>query len=75
MGAVPEHGLDDFRQDRTQFSVARLTDSDDALAYWLSRPVCERLQALERLRRISNGDTVATGRLQRVLEVARLERR
>jgi hypothetical protein len=75
MGAAREHGLDDFRLDRTQFSVARLTDPDDALAYWLSRPVGERLRALERLRRISYGDTVATARLQRVLEVARLERR
>jgi hypothetical protein len=75
MGGVPDHGLNDFRLDRTQFSVVRLTDPDDALAYWLSRPADERLRALERLRRISYGDTVATGRLQRVLEVARLERR
>jgi hypothetical protein len=44
MGAVPEHGLDDFRLDRTQFSVVRLTEPDDALAYWLSRPAGERLR-------------------------------
>jgi hypothetical protein len=67
--------VEEPRLGRTQFSVARLTDSDDALAYWLSRPVEERLWALERLRRIPYGDTVASGRLQRVLEVARLERR
>jgi hypothetical protein len=44
---------DAFRLDRTQFSVARLTDPDDAVAYWLSRPVEERLRALELLRRTS----------------------
>jgi hypothetical protein len=75
MATVPEHGLNDDRLDRTQFSVARLSDPDDALQYWLSRPIDERLRALERLRRISYGDTVATGRLQRVLEIARLEHR
>jgi HAMP domain-containing protein len=75
MGTPPDESIDEPRLDRTQFSVARLTDPDDALAYWLSRPVEERLRALERLRRISYGDTVASERLQRVLEVARLERR
>jgi hypothetical protein len=75
MDPAPEKPIDEFRRDRTQFSVARLTDPDDSLEYWLSRPVEERLRALERLRRISYGDTVASGRLQRVFEVARLERR
>jgi hypothetical protein len=70
-----EEPIDEFRLDRTQFSVAKLSDPDDALEYWLSRPVEERLQALEYLRRISYGYTAATGRLQRVLEVARIERR
>ena len=75
MSLRPEDGIDEFSLDRTQFSVARLTDPDDALEYWLSRSVEDRLRALERLRRISYGDTVATAGLQRVLEVARLERR
>jgi HAMP domain-containing protein len=75
MDPAPEKPIDEFRRDRTQFSVARLTEPDDSLEYWLSRPVEERLRALERLRRISYGDTVASGRLQRVFEVARLERR
>jgi HAMP domain-containing protein len=75
MSVGPENQDDDVRLDRSHFSVARLTDPDDALAYWLSRTVEERLRALERLRRISYGDTVATARLQRVLEVVQLERR
>lgn len=75
MDTAPEHGLDDFRLDRTHFSVARLTDPDDALAYWLSRPVEERLRALELLRRTFYGYTSASEGLQRVLEVAQLEPR
>jgi hypothetical protein len=74
MGTVPKEPLGEPGLDRTKFSVARLNDPDDSLQYWLSRPIVERLQALERLRRISYGHTVATGRLQRILEVARLER-
>jgi hypothetical protein len=75
MDTESRDGLDDFRLDRAQFSVVRLTDPDDSLEYWLSRPVEERLRALEPLRRISYGDTIASAGLQRVLEVAQLERR
>jgi HAMP domain-containing protein len=64
--------LDELRMDRTKLSVAGLTDPDDALEYWLTRPIEERLQALERLRRISHGDAIASARLQRVLEIAQL---
>ena len=74
MGTIREEGIDDFRLDRTQFSVARLTDPDDALEYWLSRPVAERLRGLELLRRTFYGDNASEG-LQRVLEVAQLEPR
>jgi hypothetical protein len=70
-----EDGIDEFRLDRTQFSVARLTDPDDAVEYWLSRPVEERLQALEFLRRTFYGYTNASEGLQRVLEVAQFEQR
>jgi hypothetical protein len=65
--------IDEFRLDRTQFSVAELTDPDDALEYWLSRPVEERLQALEHLRRTFYGNSIVSEGLQRVLEVAELE--
>ena len=68
----PDESIDEPRLDRTQFSVARLTDPDDSLEYWLSRPVEERLRALERLRRVCFGDA-ASERIQRILEVAKLE--
>jgi len=61
--------------DRTQFSVARVTDPDDAVEYWLSRPVEERLRALEHLRRTFYGYTSTSEGLQRVLEVTQLEPR
>ena len=64
---------EEFRLDRSHFSVTRLTDPDDAVAYWLTRPVVERLQALELLRRTFYGYTSATEGLQRVLEVAQLK--
>ena len=73
MDPEPENSGDDFRLDRTQFSVGHLTDPDDAVRYWLSRPVEERLRALELLRRTFYGYTDATEGLQRVLEVAQLE--
>jgi hypothetical protein len=63
----------DIKVDRTKFSVMSLTDPDDSLEYWLSRPVAERLQALEMLRRIFYGEAAATARLQRVFEVAELK--
>ncbi|MFT3852827.1 MAG: hypothetical protein QM733_08835 [Ilumatobacteraceae bacterium] len=51
-----------------------LHDPDDELAYWLSRPVEERIAAVEVLRRRVFGisDDTATGsRLQRVCRVVR----
>ncbi len=74
MGTAPEEHTDEPRLDRTQFAVVRVTDPDDALAYWLSRPVEERLQAIERLRRTFYGNSASEG-LQRVLEVVKLEQR
>lgn len=65
----------DFRLDRTHLSVVRLTDPDDAVEYWLSQPVEERLRALELLRRTFYGYTSAGEGLQRVLEVSQLEPR
>jgi hypothetical protein len=73
MDTAPEERIEDFRLDRTRFSVRHLTDPDGALEYWLSRPVEERLRALELLRRTFYGYTDASEGLQRVLEVAQLE--
>jgi len=75
MGAVSDEGTEEIRLDRTYSSVVGLTDTDDAVAYWLSRPVEERLRALELLRRTFYGCTSASGGLQRILEVVQLEER
>ena len=72
---TPEVETEEFRLDRTQFSVVRLTDPDDSVEYWLTRPVVERLRALELLRRTFYGDSVSTEGIQRVFEVAQLEQR
>jgi hypothetical protein len=52
-----------------------LTDPGDAVGYWFSRPVEERLRAPELLRRTFYGYTSASEELQRVLEVPQLEQR
>jgi hypothetical protein len=75
MASAPDDAMEDFQVDRTRISVARLTDKDDAVEYWLSPPVEERLRALELLRRTFYGDTSASEGLQRVLEVAQLKLR
>ena len=75
MSLAVEDKSGDFQVDRTQFSVARLSDPDDAVAYWMTRPVEERLRALELARRTFYGYTDAGEGLQRVLEIAKLERR
>lgn len=59
------------RLDKTAFKVLssfKEADRDDK-EYWLSRTPQERLQYMERLRRINHG-AAATARLQRVLEIA-----
>jgi hypothetical protein len=67
MGKVPDEQIEDFRLDRTQLSVGRLPDPDDSVQYWLSRPVEERLRALELARRHFYGHTRASDGLERVL--------
>ncbi len=56
-----------FKLDRTAFAVTTLQGQNaDALPYWLSRPIEERLAAVEYLRRQQHG----TGaKLQRVMVV------
>lgn len=56
--------------DKTAFSVTRLGDESDDIAYWHSRTPGERLEHMELLRHINYGDQ-ATARLQRVLEIAK----
>lgn len=64
--AVPNDG--ELRLDRSVFTVATLDDTDEDKTCWWSRTPEERLRHLEYLRRLNYGD-LATGRLQRVLEV------
>jgi len=59
----------DFRLDRRAFIVSTFADenrTNRSLRYWLSRPVAERLAAVEFLRRQVIGPDV---RIQRVLRV------
>ena len=72
MGITDQAESEEFRNDRSHFSVVRLTDPDDAVACWLTRPPIERLQALKLLRRTFYGYTSATEGLQRVLKIAQL---
>jgi hypothetical protein len=67
----------ELRMDKTQVRIVRMADQQrDDLAYWLSRPMTERLAAVEVLRRsfMGLGGEVATDaepRLQRICRVAR----
>jgi hypothetical protein len=57
------------RLDKTAVEVVTFDQADeDDRAYWRSRSPAERMQHLEYLRRLNYGD-LATGRLQRVLEI------
>jgi len=67
--------LDEIRVDRTVLTVANLHDEPDDKAFWLSKTPEERLQMTELLRQINYGYDPATARLQRVLTIAKRERR
>ena len=65
--------VNEIRLDRGAFSVARLEDPDDAIQFWATRSIEERLTALELMRQIAYGYDPSTTRLQRVLSVTRRE--
>ena len=65
--------IDEYRMDKTHFSVAELGDESDDIAYWHSRTPEERLQAMEYMRQVLYGYDPDTTRLQRVLEFAELD--
>ncbi|MGB9625207.1 MAG: hypothetical protein ACPMAQ_10130 [Phycisphaerae bacterium] len=67
--------FDEFRLDRSKFSVGRLHEPSDERAFWLSKSPEERLTALEYLRQVAYGYDPDTTRLQRVLEIAQREKR
>jgi hypothetical protein len=61
-----------LKLDKTKLKV--VTDIEDSVAaevsYWRNTSVKERLQHIERLRRLNYG-TRATGRLQRVIRIVK----
>ena len=63
--------LEETRMDRTAFSAVTTDTPSDALAYWLTKTMAERLEALELTRQVFNGYDPDTTRLQRVLEVVK----
>jgi len=63
----------DFRMDKTAFSAVPLSEADDELEYWLSKTPHERLRGIEMIRQTLYGYTTSSGRLQRILEVAKRE--
>lgn len=63
--------IDEARMDRSRLEVVRTDTPSDAKAYWQTKSMQERLEALELTRQILNGYDPATTRFQRVLEVTR----
>ncbi len=62
------NSLREGKVDRTVFSVRRLTDPDDTVAYWLTKTPQERLRAGEELRQIIYGYG-KSARMERVVSV------
>ena len=62
--------MDEYRLDRTKFSVGLLGKPSDEKAFWLSQTPADRLRFLEYLRQVVYGYNPDTTRLQRVLELA-----
>ncbi len=69
MSDIPE-----IRLDRTKLRVVRSVEKAEAVEaeYWRQTTVKERLQHIERLRRLNYGDR-ATQRLQRVVRISECE--
>lgn len=63
--------LDEMRMDRSALSVVQTTTQTDTKAFWLSKSMAERLEALELTRQVFNAYDPDTTRLQRIFEVVR----
>lgn len=61
--------IDEVRMDRTVMEVVTTDTRGNDLAYWLTKTMAERLNALELTRQVLNNYDPATTRFQRVLEV------
>lgn len=63
-----------FKLDKTSISVHNLGEEPKDMMYWLSRPVGERLAAIELMRQINYRYDPVADRISRVLEVVQKER-
>ena len=63
-----------FKLDKTKIRISSKIEDSVAgeIEYWQHTTVKERLQQIERLRRLNYG-TRATGRLQRVVQIVKCE--
>lgn len=63
-----------LKLDKTKLKIVNKIEDSVAgeIAYWQTATVKERLQHIERLRRLNYG-TGATGRLQRVIQIVKCE--
>ena len=64
--------IPELRLDKTKIRVVLDFDDSEEIEYWRNSSVIERLQHIERLRRINYG-LRATERLQRVIRVVKRE--
>ena len=62
----------EMRVDRTKISISNSFDNTEEKEYWHSRTPQERLEHMERLRRICYGEE-ATKRMKKVLEIVRVD--
>lgn len=66
--------INSYKLDKTVLSVASLHDPSDEPAFWRTQSIEARWRAMELMRQINYGQAVTGGRLQRVLEIAQLQR-
>ena len=69
---MSERDIPELRLDRGAVSVKTEFDDSEEIEYWKAASLKERLQHIERLRRINYG-VRATARLQRVIRVIKCE--
>lgn len=60
--------IPELRIDKTKVRVTQIGDDSEAIEYWRNTSTKERLQHIERLRRLNYGSR-ASERLQRVIRV------
>ena len=63
--------IDEMRMDRTVMSVVTTETPSDANAYWQTKSMEERLEALELTRQVFNGYDPDTTGMERVLDMQR----